>query len=155
MKGVVLKSYKDISVDENGNPKKYTYSVTKSGKYGCYTESVSTCEEDFNEYTNDMRGYSFAERKCDIRSVQEKAKIMRERYNGMVHLYNVLKNRYEDKKEDCNNNDILNTIKWQIEVAKREYEKVNKQYKYMKDSFSEYTTRVNEAAKKYIDEHKQ
>ena len=48
------------------------------------------------------------------------------------------------------NNDnsiVIEDLYYQYEIAQKEYEKTYKQYKYMRDSFSDYTTRMIERRK--------
>jgi hypothetical protein len=122
------------------------YHVIKSSKYGTFHGSVSPCPQDI-ENINDWDGYHFAERKCDIQIVHAKAKILRERAQGILNVINILTAKYEEK-HDGDGLDYLMDVWRQYDVAKKEYEKVYSQYIYMRDSFSDYTTRMIERRKK-------
>lgn len=122
------------------------YWVTKASKYGTYTCSVSPCSEDIDN-TNDWDGYRFAERKCDIKIMHAKAKILKERANGILNAHKALWIKYKSTKQ-YEEAPFLEDLYHQYEVAQKEYEKAYNQYKYMRDSFSDYTSRMIERRKK-------
>ena len=92
MNSKILKSKKTV---EDGH---ISYLVIKGTKYGVFTGQVSVCDEDMPENLStisDMSGYKYAERKCDIQALHEKAKRLRARAEGVEHLLTVLANKYE------------------------------------------------------------
>lgn len=121
------------------------YHVIKSSKYGIFEGIVVPCEQDYKNI-NDWDGYRFAERKCDIQIIHAKAKILKERARGILNTHKTLYTKYKDKK-DYFMAPALEDIYYQYEVAQKEYKKVYEQYKYMRDSFSDYTTRMIERRK--------
>ena len=121
------------------------YHVVKSSKYGVFHGTVMPCPQDYNNI-NDWDGYRFAERKCDIDIVHAKAKILRERACGILNVYKTLKTKYEASK-NYEGLVVIEDLYYQYEIAQKEYEKTYKQYKYMRDSFSDYTTRMIERRK--------
>lgn len=123
-----------------------TYHVVKSSKYGVFEQSVTPCKQDYDNI-NDWDGYRFAERKCDIEIAHAKAKVLKERAQGILHLHKTLYTKYKMTKQ-YELADVLADIYYQYELAQQEYEKVYEQYKYMKKSFSDYTTRMIERRKK-------
>ena len=121
------------------------YHVIKSSKYGVFHGTVMPCSQDYNNI-NDWDGYRFAERKCDIDIVHAKAKILRERARGILNTHKTLYTKYKNAK-DYEQALFLDDLYYQYEIAQKEYEKVYEQYKYMRDSFSDYTTRMIERRK--------
>lgn len=116
------------------------YGVTKSSKYGVFTNTVIPCPQDY-QYINDWDGYKFAERKCDIDIAHEKAKKLKERALGILSVHKTLYTKYKAKK-DYEQALFLADLYYQYEVAQKEYEQAYAQYKYMKEDFSDYTTRM-------------
>ena len=116
------------------------YGVTKSSKYGVFTNTVIPCPQDYQNI-NDWDGYKFAERKCDIDIAHAKAKKLRERISGIESLYLTLFNKYKQTNNEAGF-EFLKDVEHQMQIAKKEYEQVYAQYKYMKDDFSDYTTRM-------------
>jgi hypothetical protein len=133
----ILDSWK--TYDKNDIP---TYHIIKSSKYGTFKSTVTPCEQDYANI-NDWDGYRFAERKCDIQIMHAKAKKMKERAQGILDAYKALHTKYKARREYLLT-PALADLYYQYEIAQREYEKVYKQYVYMKDSFSEYTSRMIE-----------
>ena len=129
-----------------------TYYVIKTSKYGVFKNSVTPCPADY-ENINDWDGYKFAERKCDIDIIHAKTKILKERARGILNLHKTLYTKYKDKK-DYFMAPALDDIYYQYEIAQKEYEKVYEQYKYMRDSFSDYTTRMIQRRKELNDKLK-
>jgi len=121
------------------------YYVTKSSKYGIFTCSVKPCSQDYSNI-NDWDGYRFAERKCDIEIAHAKAKNLRERAHGILNVYKTLKTKYEASK-NYEGLVVIEDLYYQYELAQKEYEKAYNQYKYMKDSFPDYTSRMIERRK--------
>ena len=126
-----------------------TYHVIKSSKYGVFHGNVIPCSQDYDNI-NDWDGYRFAERKCDIQIIHAKAKILKERAQGILSVYKTLKTKYEASK-NYEGLVVIEDLYYQYEIAQKEYEKAYKQYKYMRDSFSDYTTRMIERRKKLSD----
>lgn len=141
MNSKILKSKKTV---EDGH---ISYLVIKGTKYGVFTGQVSVCDEDMPENLStisDMSGYKYAERKCDIQALHEKAKRLRARAEGVEHLLTVLANKYEATSCEEEYKKFLKDIEHQLGIFRREYENVYHQYRYMKDDFRDYTTRSNE-----------
>lgn len=156
MKGKILYSSKTIKRDAEGEIP--TYTVTKSTKYGTFTGSVTVCNEDIPENIediSDMMGYDFAERKCDIQAVHAKAVMLRERANGMKYLLNTLDEKYSYVDWKDSRSEVLNDIQHQYKIAVRDYDKVYKQYVYMRDDFRNYTDRRIAFRKKALERKKQ
>ena len=122
------------------------YGVKKSSKYGVFYGTVIPCPQDYDNI-NDWDGYKFAERKCDIQIIHARAKMLKERAQGIKNLINVLTTKYE-KTDDEGGLNYLKDIWYQYNIAYKEYEKAYNQYVYMRDSFSEYTNRVIKRRKK-------
>lgn len=141
MNSKILKSEKIV---EDGH---ISFSVVKGTKYGVFTGQVSVCDEDMPEdpsSISDMSGYKYAERKCDIQSLHEKAKRLRAKAEGVEHLLTVLTNKYEATSCEEEHKKFLKDIEHQLGIFRREYETVYNQYRYMKKDFRDYTTRSNE-----------
>ena len=139
----VLDSWKTYSI--SGIGKVPTYHVIKSSKYGVFEQSVTPCPQDYGNI-NDWDGYRFAERKCDIEITHTKAKILRERAKGILNVYKTLVRKYNDS-HIYEGLEYTDDIYYQYELAQKEYETAYAQYKYMRDSFPEYTSRVIERRK--------
>lgn len=140
----ILDSWKHYGQD--GIP---VYGVKKSSKYGVFYGTVIPCPQDYDSI-NDWDGYKFAERKCDIQIVHERAKVLKERAQGIMNVINVLTTKYEDTN-DKDGLSYLEDVWHQYNVAYAEYKKVYNQYVYMRDSFSDYTSRMIERRKKLND----
>ena len=136
----ILDSWKTIN--EQGIP---TYGVKKSSKYGIFQGTVTPCSLDYNNI-NDWDGYLFAERKCNIQIMHAKAKILKERANGILNVHKTLHTKYKTTKQ-YEFGIVLDDIYYQYKLAQKEYEKAYNQYKYMKDSFPDYTSRMIERRK--------
>lgn len=80
MKGKII----DAHVNE-----KTTY-VTKQTKYGTFKGKVTVHPED-EDICSELEGYTFAEIKCDIQALKERAKVMKQRAIGIDHAFNVLR----------------------------------------------------------------
>lgn len=141
----ILDSWKTETVKTDVDIHIPTYHVIKSSKYGIFKQSVTPCLEDYNNI-NDWDGYRFAERKCDIEIIHTKAKILKERARGILNVHKTLYTKYKNKK-DYFMAPALEDIYYQYELAQKEYEKAYAQYKYMKNSFSDYTSRMIERRK--------
>ena len=139
----VLDSWKTYSFI--GTTKIPVYHIIKSSKYGVFEESVTPCQQDYSNI-NDWDGYRFAERKCDIKIAHTKAKILRERARGILNVHKTLHTKYKVTKQ-YEFGIVLDDIYYQYELAQKEYEKAYNQYKYMKDSFPDYTSRMIERRK--------
>ena len=139
----VLNSWKTYSF--TGITKIPIYHIIKSSKYGVFEESVTPCQQDYSDI-NDWDGYRFAERKCDIDIAHAKAKILRERARGILNVHKTLYTKYKATKQ-YDMAPALADIYYQYELAQQEYEKAYSQYKYMKNSFPEYTSRMIERRK--------
>lgn len=136
----ILDSWKEYN--ENNIP---VYHVIKTNKYGTFEGIVVPCEQDY-ENINDWDGYRFAERKCDIKIAHAKARILKERAQGILNIYKTLKTKYEASK-NYEGLVVIEDIYYQYKLAQKEYQKIYTQYKYMRDSFSDYTSRMIERRK--------
>lgn len=134
----ILDSWKAYTIA--GSVKIPVYHVIKSSKYGVFHGSVIPCLQDY-ENINDWDGYKFAERKCDINIIHAKAKILKERARGILNVHKTLYTKYKDTK-NYEQTSFLEDLYYQYEVAQKEYEQTYLQYKYMKEGFSDYTTRM-------------
>lgn len=149
MKGKILFSSKDWNWEntKDGAEPSYkmpTYTVTKATKYGTFTNSVTVCKEDMPENISeisDLMGYDFAERKCDIDAIHAKAIILRERAEGMRIAANTLEEKYSYLDSNDFPREVLDALNHQYRIAIRDYDKVYKQYVYMRDDFRNYTDR--------------
>jgi hypothetical protein len=139
----ILDSWKDKIIV--GGIRIPVYYVTKSSKYGIFTCSVKPCPQDYPNI-NDWDGYRFAERKCDIEIAHTKAKVLKERARGILNVHKTLHTKYKATKQ-YELGIVLGDIYYQYELAQEEYEKAYAQYKYMKDSFPDYTSRMIERRK--------
>ena len=139
----ILDSWKGYGV----GPKTHIpiYHVIKSSKYGVFHGTVTPCSQDYDNI-NDWDGYRFAERKCDIEIIHAKAKILKERACGILNVYKTLKTKYEASK-NYEGLVVIEDLYYQYEIAQKEYKKAYEQYEYMRDSFSDYTTRMIERRK--------
>ena len=135
----ILDSWKNEIVYADGT-KKLVYGVKKSSKYGIFTNTVTPCPQDYGN-VNDWDGYRFAERKCDIDIAHARAKVLKERAQGILNVHKTLYTKYK-AIEDYEKSIFLDDLYYQYKLAQKEYEIAYAQYKYMRDSFSEYTTRM-------------
>lgn len=142
MKGKV-ESYMTITKPKSFNERpQYHYTVTKTSKYGTFTSTVGICDADFtsDEEISHILGYQYAERKCDIKIIHAKARMLYERAEGIRHLLNVFSGPDAIHKYSP---EVLKDIERQYKIAKGIYEKTYAQYKYMINDFSNYTDRCN------------
>ena len=65
--------------------------VTKATPYGTYTEAARAVREDRDIMTT-WDGFHFAEMKCDIAAMRDKAKVMRQRAIGAENALKALEN---------------------------------------------------------------
>lgn len=134
----ILDSWKAYTVIQG--TKVPVYHVVKSSKYGVFRGCVIPCPQDYDNI-NDWDGYKFAERKCDIEIIHAKAKILRERARGILNTHKTLWTKYKNIK-DYEKATFLEDLYYQYKIAQKEYEQAYAQYKYMKEDFSNYTTRM-------------
>lgn len=139
----ILNSWKNHAIV--GISKIPVYHVIKTSKYGIFENSVMPCPQDYGNI-NDWDGYHFAERKCDIDIMHEKAKILKFRAEGILNAYKTLKTKYMSTK---NYEGLVNIedLYYQYELAQKEYKETYEKYKYMKNSFRDYTSRMIERRK--------
>ena len=76
----------------------------------------------------------------------KKAKVLKERARGILNVHKTLHTKYKATKQ-YELGIVLGDIYYQYELAQEEYEKAYAQYKYMKDSFPDYTSRMIERRK--------
>lgn len=132
----VINSSKVIREDE-----KPVYSVTVASRYGIFSGKASPCDEDV-VLEDDNIGYKLAEYKCNMKILQAKAGIFRERMNGIHNACETLAEKYcaLDMNGKALINDVvfLNDLVHQYNISKREYEKVYSKYTKMRDNYKSY-----------------
>lgn len=140
MKGRVLSA-----TYENG-----VSTVTKVTKYGTFTGSSKLQEED-RDIVSAILGGTFAEMKCDIQAYHQRARIMRERANGVRHAYNVV---YEacymsaGDDEPLALDDTLFRLARQADIADAIAEEAMDDYKDIRDSYPELVARILDQKRK-------
>lgn len=120
-------------LDENGNRilKNYRYEIEKGYSYKTYTCSVTPHIDDIpdgdpNKIFNTL-GYYFAEWKCDLKEEQDRVEYLHQRYIALEHFYNISRYKYVGK--------ILDDIEHQVNIAKRDWENLQKKHKENKKKF--------------------
>lgn len=103
--------------------------VTKQTKYGTFKGKV-TIHPDDEDVRSEIDGYTFAEIKCDIQALKEKAKVMKQRAIGIDHAYNVL------KKSGVQEDDVvMKKLNRQSKVAWAQYYDAYDLYDINRDSY--------------------
>lgn len=138
-RGTIIESYYNV---EEG----YSYLV-KATKLGTFCAQSLADEED-REFATEWDGYKICEAKCDIDYYKEKAKVMRERYLGVLYAYQNLTQNGEVSLD-------LDRLKRQVDVAYRDWKKATSQYENMKDSFTGYCTAIVNSRKVLRQQHEQ
>ena len=141
MKTTVLSSTCEEQI-VNGH-KTYKYTVVSVDKYGTFTSSVRLCEQD-KEAANsvsDMLGYEFALAKNRRKSLYVKKTRFYERVVQARHSYEVACARFGE------DSDVAAFAKGQLNIAQRDYDKIEEKYLFLRDGFKDYTTeKVKERA---------
>lgn len=104
--------------------------VTKQTKYGTFTRTARVHPDDI-DIANRYDGCYFAEMKCDIAAYQERAKFMRERYKGALHVLNVIAHADEQSGIGFWPDDIERQVCVMYDNMKQAYET----YHILKDSY--------------------
>lgn len=125
----------------------YAY-VAKQTKYGIYEAIVDVNEED-RDIATEWDGYRFAEYKCDIQYLNERAKRFYERYLGIRMAYHNLIQSMSD--EEIASNETIAKLERQMKLAKRdaaiareECESMREYYKYYCDHIIDERKRLHE-----------
>lgn len=121
--------------------------LVKATKLGTFYAQSLADEED-REFATEWDGYKICEAKCDIDYYKEKAKVMRERYLGVLYAYQNLTQNEEMSLD-------LDRLKHQVDVAYRDWKKAVSQYENMKDSFTGYCTAIVNSRKVLRQQHEQ
>lgn len=138
-RGTIIESFYN---EEEG----YSYLV-KATKLGAFFADALADEED-REFATEWDGYKICEAKCDIMYYKEKAKVMRERYLGILYAY---QNLTQDGEESVD----LDRLKRQVDVAYRDWKKAASQYKSMQESFTGYCAAIVNSRKILRQQHEQ
>lgn len=109
--------------------------VKKETKYGTFSNNCFILEQD-EDIENSFDGYRLAEKKCDIQAYKEKAKWMRERYNGARILYDNLLQKWDQ------DNPVMIDIGRQVEYFKNEWNKSRDYVDRLKDYYPIYVDKL-------------
>ena len=109
--------------------------VRKETKYGTFSNSCYILEQD-EDIENSFDGCRLAEKKCDIQAYQEKAKWMRERYNGARILYDNLLQKWDQ------DNPVMIDIGRQVNYLKNEWDKSKEFVNRLKDYYPMYVNQL-------------
>lgn len=106
--------------------------VTKATPYGTYTEAAKVAAEDRDIMTS-WDGFHFAEMKCDIRAMHEKAKRMRQRAIGIENALKTLDNIPDMDAF------TLNMLERQVWAAYKEADRHKENYEEARGAYQAYT----------------
>lgn len=106
--------------------------VTKATPYGTYTEATKVAAEDRDIMTS-WDGFHFAEMKCDIRAMHEKAKRMRQRAIGVENALKTLDNIPDMDAF------TLNMLERQVWAAYKEADRHKENYEEARGAYQAYT----------------
>lgn len=106
--------------------------VTKATPYGTYTEAAKVAAEDRDIMTS-WDGFHFAEMKCDIRAMHEKAKRMRQRAIGVENALKTLDNIPDMDAF------TLNMLERQVWAAYKEADRHKENYEEARGAYQAYT----------------
>lgn len=106
--------------------------VTKATPYGTYTEAAKVAAEDRDIMTS-WDGFHFAEMKCDIRAMHEKAKRMRQRAIGIENALKTLDNIPDMDAF------TLNMLERQVWAAYKEADRHKENYEEARGAYQTYT----------------
>ena len=107
-------------------------SVTKATPYGTFSATALAAEED-EDIATMWDGLKFAEMKCDIQAMHEKARRMRQRAIGAENALKAL-----DNIGTCDPY-TLDMLERQVWTAYNEADKYKEVYEEMRDSYKAYT----------------
>ncbi len=110
--------------------------VIKATPYGSFIGEAKVHPDD-QEMANVWDGANFAEMKCNIAALKEKAKWMRQRAIGMENALKTLDNI--SKTSEMLDAYTLDMLAFQIDAAYREADKYKEIYEEMRDSYKAYT----------------
>lgn len=117
-------------LEDNG----YTI-IEKATPYGTFIGEVKVHPED-RDIATAWDGAHFAEMKCDIAAMNEKAKMMRQRAIGAENALKTLDNINLEDRFDAYTLDMLDK---QVQAMYREADKYRAIYEEMRDSYKAYT----------------
>lgn len=80
---------KEVVLEASYDPETGVSTVTKQNKYGIFTACTKVSDHDL-DVANRWDGIDFAEYKCDIKIEKARLRVLTERYNGALQLYNAL-----------------------------------------------------------------
>ena len=125
-------------IREDGKP---VYSVTVASRYGIFSGKASPCDEDA-ALKDDNIGYKLAEYKCNMKILQTKAGILRERMNGVRNVCDALSEKYcalyRNGNTFTNDTVFIDALVHQYNICKREYKYVYSKYTRMRDNYKNY-----------------
>lgn len=145
MKGkIISSSKKEFWRDIDGKKVKGAeFTVTKGSRYGTYTATVRTCDEDLKNPISDILGYEFARRKCDIQALHRKAENLKERWIQAETIVSAFEGKSEAAKDKETYLWMMEGLRHQAKIAKRDYYKVLEFYHKMDDGFKSFTDKKN------------
>lgn len=106
--------------------------VTKATPYGTYTTTAKVAAEDKDIMTS-WDGFHFAEMKCDIKAMHEKAKLMRQRAIGVENALKAL-----DNIPDMDTF-TLDKLERQVWAAYNEADRCKENYEEARGAYQAYT----------------
>ena len=109
--------------------------VQKETKYGTFESTVSLLDID-KDIENSFDGCRMAEKKCDLQAYRERAKWMRERYNGARIMYDNLRQYWQE------DNLVLQDMRRQLDYLKREWYEARETADRMKDYYPHYVETI-------------
>lgn len=136
--GTIVRSYK---TDQG------IFHVEKGTPHGNFSGEVRLFSED-EPYANDLVGYQFAERKCDIKAQQIKSLKFTQREIAVKHLYDIAAARYDE------NSETVKFLRRQLGIASRDAENEQVKCRAMKNGFKEYTDKILAERKQILEKYK-
>jgi hypothetical protein len=106
--------------------------VTKATPYGTYTEAAKAVQEDRDIMTS-WDGFHFAEMKCDIAAMRDKAKAMRQRAIGAENALKALENMGDLDPY------TLDKLERQVWAAYKEANRYRENYEEARGAYKAYT----------------
>lgn len=141
MKGKILDAWYEETDDELNES-----CICKETKYGTFTGYARPAEQD-KDIANSWDGFRFAETKCDIQAYKARAKVMKERANGISHALRVV---LTGNPQYAAAPAIEKLIK-QEAVAWKNYRQAKEQYEIMRDSYSGFCEQIIKQRRKIRD----
>ena len=111
--------------------------LEKATKYGSFVGEVKVHPED-KDIANVWDGANFAEMKCNIAAIREKAKWMRQRAIGAENALRALDN-ISSSNDGLLDPYTLDMLDSQVKAAHREADRCREIYEEMRDSYKAYT----------------